>query len=1021
MSYFSELQRELVMFYRERNNTLPLSHITADVDAELESFYVQPNISLIQHNEKVREAEMLIGENVSIRKYIFYQNKLKNVYIQGNPGTGKTTFCTKLALDWCTNVEKRHHGYHINKQEKDDLTEMHFDFLFLISLREEQNECVVENMVKNAIINELNQSFRFQTLFLSKVISKERCLIILDGLDEWSHPSDNDCRRPSKLIPHRATGGNCTFLTLTRPWKLSQIRLRNSDIDILFAMNGVMRPKELVSKVIDCLNRQQRKSLDVNYFMKAASHLIHFLEIPIMSMQLACIWYANGNLPQSKCEIYSTMLEMMFTRHQDKTASVEFGQKTVRTLPNCFSNCSLCQFETEVLEQLGRLAFETLFPDCGRLTNLVFGDKILAQFLEPAVQKSVLSVGLLTGHKLPSLNVKGSQFSFLHKSFQEFLAAFHLATLGDLADEKIQRLNDHKSELKDISEIFIYICGMNPNLALSVSEHLMKKTADMIFDRLKFVKESGFVQYWSHPHYWLENTIETTQKVLEFGFNESFINGHSDVLLSLDHICYNEMTLTKTEVRPMAKLLEINLGRIKTICCSRRASYEEALRSLNQSCENVKMVFFKYIDDRFDLRNCYGLKYLSLVYPMTTPLMLNIQHCKFLEHIMMYKGRIAIQLDANNLRTCRLIHYDITMGNIAEALKDATLLEYIMIHNCKNTTEQEMKPENKSVDLTACRNLRTLEILDSCVTAWINAESLRRCTIKQYDLSQGNLKEALKGAKDLLDFDISECTMSQEDVCANDSIHIDLTLCCALEILKVSHCDIKLSVSALSLRDCSFIGIDVSNGNIAKALKQAKKLNTISITECYGEALHLDLSECDNLETIHFAKCTIDSTINSQNLRECTLRDFHVLEGNILQSLQKAQKLKSLILHKCFVNSNDSLYALLDMTACSSLETLEVIACNISVNVGSPNLRTLALKGYDLSCGNIHEKLEQSISMYWLKLDQCVCSGSGKGVCIDLSACVGISVIEVTRSELSIKYRNHIIGNGQTSWTRYEI
>lgn len=62
---------------------------------------------------------------------------------------------------------------------------------------------------------------------LQSVLNNEKCLIILDGLDEWTS-SCRAARGVNKGIPGRQAIHNCTVLTTYRPWKLEAIQLEST-------------------------------------------------------------------------------------------------------------------------------------------------------------------------------------------------------------------------------------------------------------------------------------------------------------------------------------------------------------------------------------------------------------------------------------------------------------------------------------------------------------------------------------------------------------------------------------------------------------------------------------------------------------------------------------------------------------------------------------------------------------------------------------------------------------------------
>ncbi|XP_052242005.1 uncharacterized protein LOC127852175 isoform X21 [Dreissena polymorpha] len=107
-STLSEIQSWLVEQYRERC-VVPVSMLDPDIDVPLERIYVPPSITELKRGQDDRQGgsktdkTSTMESNVNSYKELLHRdgNPFNTIYIQGNPGCGKTTFSTKLVLDWC--------------------------------------------------------------------------------------------------------------------------------------------------------------------------------------------------------------------------------------------------------------------------------------------------------------------------------------------------------------------------------------------------------------------------------------------------------------------------------------------------------------------------------------------------------------------------------------------------------------------------------------------------------------------------------------------------------------------------------------------------------------------------------------------------------------------------------------------------------------------------------------------------------------------------------------------------------
>ena len=117
-------------------------------------------------------------QTLSIYNYkdMFFHNDLRSrrIYLQGEAGTGKSTFCTQLTQDWCkshdadviqqskstaTNLLET---YKIDTQEFSDLDTLRkFRFLFFVSLQSMSGlECDVSEMITRTLGTNGMNAFR---------------------------------------------------------------------------------------------------------------------------------------------------------------------------------------------------------------------------------------------------------------------------------------------------------------------------------------------------------------------------------------------------------------------------------------------------------------------------------------------------------------------------------------------------------------------------------------------------------------------------------------------------------------------------------------------------------------------------------------------------------------------------------------------------------------------------------------------------------------------------------------------
>ncbi|KAH3800413.1 uncharacterized protein LOC127837735 isoform X2 [Dreissena polymorpha] len=127
-----------------------------------------------------------------IRTYmdiIFTNGELnKNVFIQGEPGIGKSIFVAKMVLDWCDASLSKHPSS--KKTAFCDIeTLLVYKFVFLVTLRDANRQREVIDMIKSQIVDEIYSSEEDRGnayTIVQQIMKSEMCLVIQDGMDEWS-------------------------------------------------------------------------------------------------------------------------------------------------------------------------------------------------------------------------------------------------------------------------------------------------------------------------------------------------------------------------------------------------------------------------------------------------------------------------------------------------------------------------------------------------------------------------------------------------------------------------------------------------------------------------------------------------------------------------------------------------------------------------------------------------------------------------------------------------------------------
>ena len=351
----------------------------------------------------------------------------RTVLIEGEPGMGKTTYCKKYAYDWAT-----------KKQEPQDYGSTAFKAVLLLKCRDIHSdvwEAIDEQLLPRNIDEEVKQHF-FQ--FIHE--NQSSILLILDGLDEL--PSS---KLPifSELIEGRVLPG-CYVVVTARHEAGKEVR---KCCDTLLQIEGFTEDhvKGFVTKYFKerpdlATKLLERMSQDKNLTEMAANPLNTAL------LCLLCEEF-EGTIPESRAQLFLDMVECVLRRFRKKKGLLE----TEEDLTNLYK---------PQLNRLGLVALNGLLNE-----KLDFDQSELGNRAKELTEFGFLSVqpgGSKLRQKL--------HYAYLHKSFQEFLAAFFISSQIQSKEIKPEDLVSDPRYFVKLKQVLLFSCGI---LAMKCEEQVV--------------------------------------------------------------------------------------------------------------------------------------------------------------------------------------------------------------------------------------------------------------------------------------------------------------------------------------------------------------------------------------------------------------------------------------------------------------------------------------------------------------------------------------------------------------------
>ena len=261
---------------------------------------------------------------------------------------------------------------------------------------------------------------------------------IIDGLDEYEYHNNYDTMI-LKLISKRVLPLSMVVVA-SRPVGTASIRNKapvTKHIEVLGFKND-----QILEYIISYYNEDQNMASKLLSYLKAHSNVYRMCYLPVHAAMICFLYSDLGeSIPQTETKIYESFtlftLLRKLNREDPQYQTINSLQCLTGNIKEYFSNICKLAFDMIMHSKQAILQFQTKFPPSA-----------------PRHDKS--SLGLVTIDSTVKLFGMEDLYTFLHLTFQEYLAGYYLAELED--EKKV--MSKTKEKQANLQMVWKFYCSM---------------------------------------------------------------------------------------------------------------------------------------------------------------------------------------------------------------------------------------------------------------------------------------------------------------------------------------------------------------------------------------------------------------------------------------------------------------------------------------------------------------------------------------------------------------------------------
>ena len=370
--------------------------------------------------------------------------------MQGQTGIGKSTFVKKLLVDW---VE-------VNKGTGDEQAAVlkNFELVVAVNLKEVSKCQSLKDVITLSNVFAKEDKYMTEDLVDYITNNQEKILLIFDGYDEYRCGLDSEIYD----IFSGKSLRSCSVLITTRISKADELL---GGEDLLAEITGFSK--------VDGRDFMRRFLSHNEVFLLEGEinkrNLNELAKVPLLLLFFCLLWRKgqSKHFPETKAKLYVDITEFILNHNYSKQSSPHYVEVI---------------YFKEILSEIGKVALQALLKDDHLFEYSQLSDSVCCD--------ESIFIGLLQITEYSETLRPVGMVSFIHKSIQEFLAAWYVTYRCIPEGGNLGEISMKLEGCLALENVFQFICGLSEDGALAALRHFKSvRISDPSLDLSKAVPD----------------------------------------------------------------------------------------------------------------------------------------------------------------------------------------------------------------------------------------------------------------------------------------------------------------------------------------------------------------------------------------------------------------------------------------------------------------------------------------------------------------------------------------------------